>query len=134
MEQRFSGTEPIPYSRVTHIEDASSDLIVYAIPFLVFFTFLEVWYCWKHEKNSYNTKETLDPLHLNFHEYKDILQDVRKAGSFKQKLFFLFGSPSAIARENEKSDFSISAMHRASPLREEPDISLPTAKAVNNDR
>jgi sterol desaturase/sphingolipid hydroxylase (fatty acid hydroxylase superfamily) len=323
MEERFFGTEPIPYSRITHIEDASSDLIVYAIPFLAFFTFLEVWYCWKHEKNSYNTKEafgslfvglgnvglsllvkigliyaavfvynlvpwrmafnwwtlvpclliydlcsywahrishfnrffwathvvhhtaehynltvsfrlswvqhfkiffflpvalagfhpviffivhqigvlfqfwqhteqirklhpaiewlivtpsnhrvhhgsnekyldknfgvifilwdrmfgtyepeeerpvygtvhkikeTLDPLYLNFHEYKDILQDVRKAGSFKQKLFFLFGSPSAIAREKEKNEFSKSPIHHASPLREEPDTPLQQLK------
>jgi hypothetical protein len=47
-------------------------------------------------------KETLDPLYLNFHEYKDMVADVKRATTFRQKLFYIFGSPSAIAREKEK--------------------------------
>lgn len=62
MEKQLFGAEPIPYSKIMHIEQASSDLIVYAIPVMAFFTFLEVWYCWKHEKKSYNTKEALGSL------------------------------------------------------------------------
>lgn len=62
MEKRFFGADRIAYSDITDIRDASSDLIVYAIPFLAFFTLLEVWYCWKHEKKVYNTKEAFGSL------------------------------------------------------------------------
>lgn len=62
MERRLFGADKIPYSDITDIEKASSDLIVYAIPFLAFFTFLEAWYCWKHEKKAYNTKEAFGSL------------------------------------------------------------------------
>jgi len=37
-----------------------------------------------------------NPLFLNFHEYKDMVQDFKKAKGFKRKTFFLFGSPSDI--------------------------------------
>jgi sterol desaturase/sphingolipid hydroxylase (fatty acid hydroxylase superfamily) len=58
----FFGSAKIPYERITEIEAASSDLIVYAIPLMAFFTFLEVWYSWKHDKKSYNTKEAVGSL------------------------------------------------------------------------
>jgi sterol desaturase/sphingolipid hydroxylase (fatty acid hydroxylase superfamily) len=61
MEKLF-GADPIPYSKITDIENASADLIVYAIPFMAFFTFLEVWYSWKTERKSYNTKEAFGSL------------------------------------------------------------------------
>ncbi|WP_207426725.1 sterol desaturase family protein [Pedobacter sp. SYSU D00535] len=38
----------------------------------------------------------MDPLFLNFHEFRDMVQDVRQAKGWKDKLFFLFGSPSAV--------------------------------------
>lgn len=56
------GADPIPYNKITDIENASADLIVYAIPFMAFFTFLEVWYSWKHDKQSYHTKEAFGSL------------------------------------------------------------------------
>jgi len=62
MDRTLFATNRIPYSDVTNIENASSDLIVYAIPFMAVLTFLEVWYCWKHEKKAYNTKEALGSL------------------------------------------------------------------------
>ncbi len=37
-----------------------------------------------------------DPIYLNFHEIKDIYQDVKKAKTWKEKWFYIFGSPSKI--------------------------------------
>jgi sterol desaturase/sphingolipid hydroxylase (fatty acid hydroxylase superfamily) len=38
-----------------------------------------------------------DPIHINFHEYVDILADLKKARSFKEALFFIFGDPVDVA-------------------------------------
>ena len=38
----------------------------------------------------------LNPLFLNFHEYKSMIEDVKKADSFKNKWFYIFASPTAI--------------------------------------
>lgn len=62
MDKGFFGANTIPYSEITTIQENSSDLIVYAIPFLAFFTLWEVWYCWKNEKKVYNTKEAFGSL------------------------------------------------------------------------
>jgi sterol desaturase/sphingolipid hydroxylase (fatty acid hydroxylase superfamily) len=56
------GAEPIPYEHITHLEKQSGDLIVYAIPFMAFFTFLEIWYSWYSERKNYSTKESLGSL------------------------------------------------------------------------
>ena len=40
--------------------------------------------------------DRLDPLYLNFHEFKDMLIDVKNARGIREKFFFLFGSPSKI--------------------------------------
>ena len=53
-------------------------------------------------------EKTLDPLYLNFHEYKDIICDVRKAVGFREKMFYLFGSPSIVAlRKAETNEETI---------------------------
>ena len=54
---KLFGMEPIPYSEIANIKNASSDLIVYAVPFMAVFTLIEVWYSWRHDKKSYNNKE-----------------------------------------------------------------------------
>ncbi len=56
------GADKIPYNRIIDIERDSADLIIYAIPAMAFFTFLEVWYTWKTEKKSYHTKEAFGSL------------------------------------------------------------------------
>ena len=56
------GAPKIDYSHIVHIEKDSADLIVYAIPFMAFFTFLEIWYSWYSERKSYSTKEALGSL------------------------------------------------------------------------
>lgn len=57
----------------------------------------------EHEKPDYGlTKKIgnrLNPLFLNFHEYYEMIDDVKQARGFKKKLFYVFGSPSAIYKE-----------------------------------
>lgn len=68
----------------------------------IFWDIFHNTYQTEEEKPTYGitTKMThkLDPLHLNFHEYKDMWKDVKKSKSTKEKLFFIFGSPGDIDR------------------------------------
>ena len=41
--------------------------------------------------------KTLNPLYLNFHEYRDMYTDVLKAKGWKKKLYYIFGAPAKIA-------------------------------------
>lgn len=43
-----------------------------------------------------------NPIYLNFHEVKDIVQDVKKAKTFREKMFYIFGSPSKIGLMKKK--------------------------------
>jgi sterol desaturase/sphingolipid hydroxylase (fatty acid hydroxylase superfamily) len=56
----------------------------------------------EEEKPTYGITTKIDPslnpLYLNFHEYKDIISDVKTTKGLRNKLFFLFGSPAKIAR------------------------------------
>ena len=44
-----------------------------------------------------NIENKANPLHINFHEYVDMIRDVRKAKGFREKMFYLFGDPIDIA-------------------------------------
>lgn len=44
-----------------------------------------------------NIDHKANPLHINFHELIAIIKDVRRAKTLKEKLFYIFGDPSAIA-------------------------------------
>ncbi|WEK34966.1 MAG: sterol desaturase family protein [Candidatus Pseudobacter hemicellulosilyticus] len=56
------GAKPIDFREVVDIEKGSADLVVYAIPFMAFFTGLEIWHSWRSDKKNYNTKESLGSL------------------------------------------------------------------------
>lgn len=45
---------------------------------------------------THPVKAKLDPIHINFHEYVSILEDVKSAKDLKSKLFFIFGDPITI--------------------------------------
>lgn len=49
-----------------------------------------------------NIENKANPFHINFHEYKDMLSDVRKAKGMRRKLFFIFGSPVKIMTEKNR--------------------------------
>ena len=52
---------------------------------------------------THNISHKGNPLFINFHEYIDMFQDVVKAKSFREKLFFIFGDPELIARYKESN-------------------------------
>jgi sterol desaturase/sphingolipid hydroxylase (fatty acid hydroxylase superfamily) len=66
-------------------------------------------------------KKSLNPLYLNFHEYADMVKDVRKAPTFRDKLFFIFGSPADIARKKQKKN-ARSATDSDMPSADNPEV------------
>jgi len=56
----------------------------------------------EEERPTYGitTKMTnkMNPLHLNFHEYVSILDDVKTTKKFRKKWFYIFGKPGEIAK------------------------------------
>lgn len=72
----------------------------------IFWDFIHNTYQEEQEKPTYGLttkiEHKLDPLHLNFHEYKDMWKDVKKAKSLKEKIFFILGSPGDIDRKKKK--------------------------------
>lgn len=46
-------------------------------------------------------ENSANPLYLNFHEYKEIVEDVKGAKGWRKKLFYVFGSPTKIALEKK---------------------------------
>jgi sterol desaturase/sphingolipid hydroxylase (fatty acid hydroxylase superfamily) len=47
---------------------------------------------------THNIDHKHDPIHINFHEYVDMIKDVRNASTLREKLFYIFGDPEDIAR------------------------------------
>ena len=65
--------------------------------------------------------DRLNPLFLNFHELNDIVKDVRRAKGTKNKLFYIFGSPTNIYKSKLKSNV-------ASPRQDTPS----SAESIEN--
>lgn len=54
-----------------------------------------------------------NPIYLNFHEVRDIYQDVKKAKGFRQKMFFIFGSPAKVgAWKKEQAELAKKAAEK----------------------
>jgi sterol desaturase/sphingolipid hydroxylase (fatty acid hydroxylase superfamily) len=55
-----------------------------------------------------NIDQKANPLHINFHEYGNMINDVRQAQGWRRKLFFIFGNPTSIAvfKKNNTMDVS----------------------------
>lgn len=60
------GARPIPYEEITDLENNSPQLIVYAIPFMALFTFLEIAYSWHLENKNYKLKESVGSALVGF--------------------------------------------------------------------
>lgn len=60
----------------------------------------------EEEKAVYGITHALDrkhdPLHINFHEYVAIFADLRRATSFREALFYIFGDPVDVAIMKQK--------------------------------
>jgi sterol desaturase/sphingolipid hydroxylase (fatty acid hydroxylase superfamily) len=50
-----------------------------------------------------NIPNKANPFFINFHEVKDMIQDVKSAKGFRRKWFFIFGSPVRIMQEKERA-------------------------------
>jgi sterol desaturase/sphingolipid hydroxylase (fatty acid hydroxylase superfamily) len=46
---------------------------------------------------THNIDHKHDPIHINFHEYVDMIRDVKNASNLREKLFYIFGDPEDIA-------------------------------------
>lgn len=61
----------------------------------------------EEEKPTYGIttkiQHKLNPLHLNFHEYDSMYKDVKKAKTFKEKWFYIFGGPGKIDKLKKQS-------------------------------
>ncbi|WP_207426123.1 sterol desaturase family protein [Pedobacter sp. SYSU D00535] len=74
----------------------------------------------EEEKPDYGLTTQLDsklnPLYLNFHEYMDILEDVKKAKGLRKKLYYIFGSPAKIAKEKKDKSLTSKKLKTLDPL------------------
>lgn len=43
-----------------------------------------------------------NPFYINFHEYKDIWEDMKTTKSFRKKWFYIFSSPGKVAQEKKR--------------------------------
>lgn len=55
-----------------------------------------------------------DPFHINFHEYISIIEDVKRAKSLREALFYIFGDPVDVARAKAKAPVTNNEMQRDS--------------------
>lgn len=51
-----------------------------------------------------NIQNKANPFHINFHEYKDMIRDVRRAKGLRKKLFYIFGSPVKVMLEKQRQE------------------------------
>jgi len=51
---------------------------------------------------THNIVRKYDPIEINFHEYVDIIRDVKNSTSLKEALFYVFGDPIEIDRYKKK--------------------------------
>jgi len=49
-----------------------------------------------------NIENKANPFHINFHEYYDMWADIKRAKTFRKKLFYIFGSPVKIMMEKNR--------------------------------
>lgn len=49
-----------------------------------------------------NIGNKANPIHINFHEFIDMVNDMRKARGLRQKLFYFYGSPIAVAQKKQQ--------------------------------
>lgn len=70
-----------------------------------------------------NIQRKGDPIHINFHEYTDMLRDLRSATSWKEKLFFIIGDPIDIANYKKEKERLKNGLHQnggTAPSKEVP--------------
>jgi sterol desaturase/sphingolipid hydroxylase (fatty acid hydroxylase superfamily) len=64
-----------------------------------------------------NIGNKANPFHINFHEYADMFRDVKKAKGIREKLFYIFGDPIAIAMRKKGPAAPLRQTREESPLK-----------------
>lgn len=49
-----------------------------------------------------NISDKANPININFHEYAEMIKDVRKAKGLRRKLFYIFGDPTKVAKDKKQ--------------------------------
>lgn len=49
-----------------------------------------------------NISDKANPININFHEYAEMIKDVRNAKGLRRKLFYIFGDPTKVAEEKKQ--------------------------------
>jgi sterol desaturase/sphingolipid hydroxylase (fatty acid hydroxylase superfamily) len=75
---------------------------------------------------THNIDHKHDPIHINFHEYVDIMRDIRQASTFREKLFYIFGDPEDIANYKK-------GKHAEVPVSDEPKLSTFKSETLSMD-
>lgn len=79
-----------------------------------------------------NIGNKANPLHINFHEYVDMFNDIRNAKGIRRKLFYLFGDPIDIAEEKKRnSAIPVAKTIALNPNKEESEQEVLTARVAN---
>lgn len=79
-----------------------------------------------------NIENKANPLHINFHEYVDMIRDVRKAKSFREKIFYIFGDPIDIAEAKKHAAENNAAQQVEKKKTATVDSPLNLAPELNN--
>lgn len=56
------GAPKIPLDFINHVSENSPNIIVWAVPFMIFFAGLEIYISYKQERNYYDPKETIGSI------------------------------------------------------------------------
>jgi sterol desaturase/sphingolipid hydroxylase (fatty acid hydroxylase superfamily) len=84
---------------------------------------------------THNIDHKHDPIHINFHEYVDIIRDVRSADNWKEKWFYIFGDPGDIGNyKKQKEEQRLLALYPTSEAREATVIEMDSHAASNTDK
>jgi sterol desaturase/sphingolipid hydroxylase (fatty acid hydroxylase superfamily) len=61
---------------------------------------------------THNIERRHDPIHINFHEYAEIIKDLKNAGTWRERLFFIFGDPTDVASYKAKKAERVSGKQK----------------------
>lgn len=76
-----------------------------------------------------NIEHKSNPFFINFHEYKDILKDLKEARGFRSKWFVVFGSPVAIYEEKLKREAEAQVVSQEKGVRSSKEVCQPVEVA-----
>jgi sterol desaturase/sphingolipid hydroxylase (fatty acid hydroxylase superfamily) len=77
---------------------------------------------------THNIESKHDPIHINFHEYVDMVSDVRQAKNLREKLLYIFGDPEEVAK------FKVQKAERSEHIQASVDTRSYSSKGNSHDQ